>query len=303
MTEIVESANTVSAVMTNRGEIPCSALVVAVGHSARDTHTLMMRHDMCVEAKDFSVGMRIEHPKSVIDHGLYGDMADDPVLPAGEYNLSYNTKVRGVYTFCMCPGGVVVPAASEVGGVVVNGMSYNARNGENSNSAVCCSVFKSDYGATPMEAIEFQRNIEKLAFAAGGSDYSAPIVTLGDFLEHKCVTMPSVVTPSYMDGTGVRIAAPKTYLPEFVTNSIRDAIRSFDTKISGFAMKEAVLTGPETRTSSPIRVVRDSATRLALGFNNLYPAGEGAGYAGGITSAAIDGIKTAIAVMKNINLV
>ncbi len=288
----------VSEIITNNGTFPCSALVLATGHSARDTYYKLFEHQMMVEAKPFSVGMRIEHPKTVIDRGLYGDMAGDPVLPAGEYNLSYDTRNRGVYTFCMCPGGEVVAATSEEGGVVVNGMSYHSRNGENSNSAVCCSIFREDYGASPASAIEFQRRIERLAYKAGGGDYSAPIITVGDFLTDKCSTEPSEVIPTYMDGSCVRLASPGTYLPDFVVSKIKLAINDFDKKIHGFAMPGAVLTGAETRTSAPVRVVRDNDTRLAIGYKNLYPCGEGAGYAGGITSSAIDGIRSALALMK-----
>ena len=299
MLDFASKNGVVSSVKTNRGDIECSALLLAIGHSARDTYAKVLEHGMTVEAKDFSVGLRIEHKRETIDRGLYGDLAGDPALPVGEYNLSYNTKERGVYTFCMCPGGEVVAATSEEGGVVVNGMSYHSRSGDNSNSAVCCSVFKSDYGATPAEAIEFQRKIERAAFLAGGSDYSAPIITVGDFLDGKCSAVPSTVSPTYMSGIGVKLASPDEFLPSFVASSIRAAIRDFDKKLPGFASAEAVLTGPETRTSAPVRIKRDPVSRLAIGYENLYPSGEGAGYAGGITSAAIDGIKCALALMSH----
>jgi uncharacterized FAD-dependent dehydrogenase len=198
----------------------------------------------------------------------------------------------------MCPGGEVVAATSEEGGVVVNGMSANKRDGKNSNSAVVCSIFREDYGATPMAAIEFQRKIERAAFAAGGKDYSAPIITVGDFLSDKLSAEPTDVIPTYMNGNGVRLASPYDYLPDLVCDSIKNALVDFDRKINGFASPSAVLTGAETRTSAPLRILRDNTTRLALGYDNLYPAGEGAGYAGGITSAAIDGIRTALAIMK-----
>lgn len=192
----------------------------------------------------------------------------------------------------------MVAAASESGGVVVNGMSAHKRDGKNSNSAVVCSIFKEDYGSDPLSAIEFQRKIERAAFKAGGGDYSAPIITFGDFVDGKLRNMPSEVMPTYMDSAGVKLASPTEYLPEFVCNSIKNAILDFDRKIHGFASRQAVLTGAETRTSAPIRILRNEETRTALGFENLYPAGEGAGYAGGITSAAIDGIRTALAIMK-----
>ena len=192
----------------------------------------------------------------------------------------------------------MVAAASESCGLVVNGMSLNARNGKNSNSAVVCSIFKEDYGSTPQNAIEFQRKIERAAYIAGGSNYSAPIVTVGDFLSDKCKNEPTEVLPTYMDSSKIRIASPGEYLPELVCTSIKNALLNFDKKIKGFASKTAILTGAETRTSAPIRIMRNSETRVAPGTDNIYPCGEGAGYAGGITSAAIDGIKTAYSVME-----
>ena len=228
---------------------------------------------------------------------MYGDFAGHPALGHAEYGLSYNTKIRGVYTFCMCPGGSVVAAASEALGVAVNGMSEHARAGKNSNSAVVCSIFKEDYGATPQAALDFQRRIERAAYLEGGGDFSAPVTTVGDFLAGKCGTAPTKVQPTYMNGTHIRLASPDAYLPPFVTAAIRDGLSDFDRKIQGFASESAVLTGAETRTSAPVRILRDPLTRTATGADYLYPAGEGAGYAGGITSAALDGIHTALAVM------
>jgi uncharacterized FAD-dependent dehydrogenase len=243
--------------------------------------------------------MRIEHLAEDIDYALYGSAAGTEGLGHAEYTLSHNTKVRGTYTFCMCPGGVVVAAASEEGGVVVNGMSYSGRNERNSNSAVVTTVFREDYGADPMSAIEFQRRIERGAFAAGGGGYAAPIITVGDFLRGECKSSPDRIMPSYMSGNNLKLASPDSYLPDFVCSGIRSALVDFDRKISGFAAADAVLTGAETRTSAPIRILRDRDTRLAIGYDNIYPAGEGAGYAGGITSAAIDGVKTALALMES----
>ncbi|MBE6537041.1 MAG: hypothetical protein E7673_03710 [Ruminococcaceae bacterium] len=292
------SSRKIKEITTDSGKIPVGALVLALGHSSRDTYETLISNGVSVEAKNFSVGMRIEHLASLIDEGMYGKSAGDPNLGHAEYALSHNTKERGVYTFCMCPGGEVVAAASECGGVVVNGMSAHKRDGKNSNSAVVCSIFKEDYGNDPRAAIEFQRKIERAAFNAGGGDYSAPIITFGDFAEGKLSKMPSEVMPTYMNGKGVRLAEPKSYLPEFVCSAIKNAIFDFDKKIRGFADKSAILTGAETRTSAPLRILRNNETYTALGFENLYPAGEGAGYAGGITSAAIDGIRTALAIMK-----
>ena len=294
----VTESGAVRSVKTSRGDMPAGALILAIGHSARNTYAELISKGYNIQAKDFSVGMRIEHKTVDIDRAMYGDMAGDPALGHAEYNLSHNTKVRGVYTFCMCPGGEVVAAASEEGGVVVNGMSENARAGENSNSAVVATVFRDDYGSTPEKAIEFQRRIERAAFSAGGSDYSAPIITVGDFLDKKLTSEPKRIIPTYMNGEGVRLASPESYLPSFVTEAIRGALPAFDRRIEGFAARDAVLTGAETRTSSPVRILRDPKTHLADGFTNIYPAGEGAGYAGGITSASIDGIKTALCLMR-----
>ncbi len=293
----IQSLGRVTAVLTDKGEIPCGAVILAIGHSARDTYEGIIRSDMSVEAKSFSVGMRIEHLAEDIDYALFGDAAGKYGLGHGEYTLSHNTKVRGTYTFCMCPGGVVVAAASEEGGVVVNGMSYNSRSERNSNSAVVTTVFREDYGGDPMSAIAFQRRIERDAFLAGGGGYAAPIVTVGDFLKGECKNSPTRVIPSYMSGSNVRLSDPDSYLPGFVTEGIRSALTDFDKKISGFAAPDAILTGAETRTSAPLRILRDNDSRLAIGYSNLYPAGEGAGYAGGITSAAVDGVKTALALM------
>ena len=297
-----KTQNGIKYAVTSKGDIPYGALVLAVGHSARDTHNTLISEGYDVVAKSFSVGMRIEHLREDIDKALYGDFYGHPALGHGEYNLSFNTKVRGVYTFCMCPGGEVVAAASEDGGVVVNGMSYHSRDGRNSNSAVACTVFKEDYGLTPVKAIEFQRNIEKLAYKAGGGNYSAHIITVGDFMSDRLSTLPSKILPTYMRGKNINLASPCTYLPEFVCKNIKDGIRAFDRKIKGFASPYAVLTGAETRTSSPVRIMRDNSTRLAIGKDYIYPCGEGAGYAGGITSAAIDGLKTAIALISRFKI-
>ena len=296
------SANTnlgkVTSVKTNNGDIPCGALILAIGHSARDTYEYLLGEGMNIEAKPISVGMRIEHLAEEIDYALYGEAAGTPGLGHAEYNLSCNTKTRGTYTFCMCPGGIVVAAASEEGGVVVNGMSYHSRAGRNSNSAVVTSVFQSDYGGTPRAAIEFQRKIERAAFKAGGANYYAPIITVGDFLSGELKTEPKRILPEYMCQNQTKLARPEDYLPSFVTEGVRSALYNFDRKISGFAAPDAVLTGAETRTSAPVRIIRDMDSKLATGYTNIFPAGEGAGYAGGITSAALDGIKSAFALMR-----
>ena len=292
----------VTAVKTSLGDIKCGALILAIGHSARDTYENLIKESFDIEAKSFSVGMRIEHLAEDIDYSMYGIRHPDEVLGHAEYALSHDTKNRGTYTFCMCPGGVVVAATSEEGGVVVNGMSYNSRSEVNSNSAVLTSVFREDYGGTPMAAIEFQRRIERAAYTSGGGGYSAPIITVGDFMKGICKTEPKRIMPSYMSGSNCKLASPDEYLPDFVCRGIKNALLDFDRKISGFACDDAVLTGAETRSSAPLRIMRDKDSRLASGYSNIYPAGEGAGYAGGITSAAIDGLRTAIAVMQKFSI-
>ncbi len=293
----VLSGERVVAVKTDRGEIPCGALVLAVGHSAHDTYRTLLDSGLSIEPKPFSVGLRIEHLASDIDRALYGDFAGHPDLGRASYNLSADTDTRGVYTFCMCPGGTVVAAASEEGGVVVNGMSEYARAGRNSNAAVAVSVFREDYGNTPWGAVEFQRSIEAAAFRAGGGRHAAPITTVGDFLSGSRGTEPTAVLPTYMDGEGVTLASPADYLPSFITDSLERGIRAFDRRLPGFASPTAILTGVETRTSAPLRILRTEGG-TAPGTENLYPAGEGAGYAGGITSAALDGLRVAMAVLS-----
>lgn len=286
----------VRAAVTDRGEIPCGALILAVGHSARDTYAALLERGYTIEPKPFSVGVRIEHLSADIDRALYGRFAGHPALGRATYNFSADTDTRGVYTFCMCPGGTVVAAASEEGGVVVNGMSEYARDGRNSNAALAVSVFREDYGNTPAGAVDFQRRLERAAFEAGGGDYSAPLMTVGDFLSGSRGSEPSRVLPTYMDGLGTRPADLFTVLPPFVTGGLARGIRAFDRRLPGFAAPDALLTGVETRTSAPIRILR-SEDRTAPDAANLYPCGEGAGYAGGIMSAALDGLRTALALI------
>ena len=282
-------------VQTSQGEMEASVVLLAIGHSARDTFDMLMRKGLMVEPKAFSVGVRIEHLREDIDRALYGDLAGHPALGPGEYALSDTTGARGVYTFCMCPGGEVVPAASEEGGVVVNGMSYYARDGRNSNAAVAVSVLPSDVGGTVQGAIDFQRALERAAYRAGGGDYFAPVQTVGDFLSGKRGTDPSRILPTYAGGR-VRTADLHEVLPAFVSDTLAAGLCSFDKKIRGFAVPDAVLTGVESRTSSPLRILR-TEDGTAPTHSRLYPVGEGAGYAGGITSAALDGLRAALAVM------
>ncbi len=276
-------------IITSRGDMFASVTVLAIGHSARDTYEMLLQRGTSIDAKDFSVGFRIEHLKADIDLSLYGEFAGHKALPYAEYNLSYNTKCRGVYTFCMCPGGEVVAGASERGMLCVNGMSRFARDGKNSNSAVCVSVFRSDYGGTPREAIEFQRSLERAAFTAGGGDYSAPVSSVGKFLgtssEH------GRVQPTYMGGK-VKETELNGLLPKELNDTFGAALVDFGKKIKGFDSPHAMLSGLETRTSAPLRILRTDELTM-IGESDIFPGGEGAGYAGGITSAAVDGIRIA----------
>ena len=295
--DLVFATDRITAAVTADGEtIPCGALVLAVGHSARDTYEMLLSHGLDVAPKPFSVGLRVEHLQEDIDTALYGRFAGHPALGHAEYALSDRSGERGVYTFCMCPGGEVVAAASEAGGVVVNGMSVHARDGRNANAAVAVSVNCEDYGNTPMGAIDFVRRVERAAYAAGGADYSAPTCLMGDFLAGKEGTVPKRILPTYMEG-GVRLASPDRYLPEFICRSLKHSLPAFERQLRGYTVADAVLTGPETRTSAPVRILRGEA-RTANGIHNLYPCGEGAGYAGGITSAALDGLHTACAICE-----
>lgn len=267
-------------------------LVLAIGHSARDTFEMLNgRVEMIPKA--FSVGVRIEHNQQLINTSQYGKYAQ--FLPNADYNLSYHTeKRRGVYTFCMCPGGTVVAAASEKGGVVTNGMSTYARDGQNANSALLVGVGPSDFGNGVMDGVEFQRSLEKAAFAAGGKNYHAPCQQLADFMAHRPSRDIGKITPTYLPG--VTPCDLHTVLPDYVTKAMEEAVPVFGRRLHGFD-GEALLTGVETRSSSPIRILRSENMQSSV--CGIYPAGEGAGYAGGIMSAAADGIRTALAVIEN----
>ncbi len=290
--------------VTSNGDISCGCAVLAIGHSARDTYITLMDAGFSLEAKPFSVGVRIEHLREDIDRALYGDAAGDPRLGHAEYNFS-DTTGRGVYTFCMCPGGEVVGGATEQGGVVVNGMSCRARDSVNSNAALAVTVNREDYGGNVISAIEYQRRLERAAYEQGGGDFAAPVQTVGDFLSDICVNEPTKVRPSYLGGDKFRIAPLSSVLPKYITDELKRGIVGFGKRLSGFDSPTAVLTGVETRTSSPIRILRGERL-TAPGHDLIYPCGEGAGYAGGITSAAVDGIRVAeeiigkFAIPKNI---
>ncbi|MBV1914865.1 MAG: NAD(P)/FAD-dependent oxidoreductase [Pseudomonadales bacterium] len=270
-------------------------LISAIGHSARDSFEMLLEQGVYIEPKPFSIGFRIEHPQSVIDAARFGDNAGNPILGAADYKLVHHCdNGRSVYSFCMCPGGTVVAATSEPGRVVTNGMSQYSRNERNANAAVVVGITpEQDYPEHVLAGIDLQRDLESLAYELGGGDYSAPAQLVGDFLKDKPSTGPRSVKPSYQPG--VRYGDLSKLLPEFAVAAIREAIPEFNKQIKGFSMSDAVLTGVETRTSSPICIKRDKDFQN-INTTGLYPAGEGAGYAGGILSAAIDGIKVAEAI-------
>jgi uncharacterized FAD-dependent dehydrogenase len=282
--------------MLSNGELLRSRhVVLAVGHSARDTFEMLHRRGVYIEAKPFSVGFRIEHRQSMIDECRFGPNAGHPLLGAADYKLVHHCdNGRTVYSFCMCPGGTVVAAASEEGRVVTNGMSQYSRNERNANSAIVVGIDpETDYPGHPLAGIELQRKLEAQAFVLGGSNYDAPAQTIGDFLAGNASTEFGDVQPSYTPG--VKLTDLSEVLPAYAIAAIREAIPAFDKEIKGFARPEGLLTGVETRTSSPICIKRN-AQYQSLNVQGLFPAGEGAGYAGGILSAGIDGIKVAEAV-------
>lgn len=290
--------DTLEAVVVNGEEIPCQHLLLAIGHSSRDTYLMLNKNNVKMTSKAFAVGLRIEHSRSFIDESQYGKYASHPKLRAANYRLAYNSpnSGRGVYSFCMCPGGEVVAAASETGRLVVNGMSYYDRGLDNSNSALVVTVNPEDFnGKHPLSGMEFQRHYEALAFKLGGGGYSAPIQLVEDFLEDKNSTGIKNVIPSYTPG--YEFKELKNCLPSYVTSSLKEGILNFDNKIKGFASQGAILTGIETRTSAPVKIDRNEKLE-SVSIKGIFPAGEGAGFAGGIISAAVDGIKCAENIMK-----
>lgn len=292
LTGFVTANGIITEAKTDKGNIPCSSCVLATGHSARDIYAMLPEYGILREAKAFSVGVRIEHLTDDIDRAMYGALAGHPALGHAEYSLSHRVNGRGVYTFCMCPGGEVVCGSTENGGVVTNGMSPYARDGRNSNAAVAVSVNPADVGGTPEDAVNFQRMLETRAFALGGGGFAAPMCTVSDLMTGMKGTRPSRVLPTYMNGNCV-LSDMTELFPKFITDSLRGGLRAFGGVLSGFDSGDAVLTGAETRTSAPMRILRTADTLTAPGISNLYPCGEGAGYAGGITSAAADGLKVA----------
>jgi uncharacterized FAD-dependent dehydrogenase len=274
-------------------------VILAVGHSARDTFAMLNEEGVTMQAKPFSMGVRIEHPQSVIDTAQFGSAAGNSLLGAAEYRLVHHAaNGRGVYSFCMCPGGTVVAATSEEGQVVTNGMSQYSRAERNANSGIVVELRPGeDYPDDPLAGVAFQRHWEKQAFVAGGGDYRAPAQRVGDFLAGRPSVSLGDVVPSYRPG--VTPTDLSTCLPDFVVEALREALPHFDRKLKGYAMEDAVMTGVETRTSSPLRIPRGD-TGQSVNTPGLYPAGEGAGYAGGILSAGMDGIRMAEAVARDI---
>jgi uncharacterized FAD-dependent dehydrogenase len=282
-----------------RGEqIPCENLILAIGHSSRDTYEMLYRTGIFMEPKAFAIGVRAEHLQQMIDLNQYGKYAGHPRLKAADYRLAYTTKSTGrsVYSFCMCPGGEVVAAASEEGMLAINGMSYFNRNKDNANAAIVVTVGENDFeGNSPLKGMEFQRYYEKLAYKLGGEGYKAPIQLVGDFLQDRVSSKLGDIKPSYKPGYEFR--SLNECLPKYVISSIKEGLINFDAKIKGFASNDAILTGIETRTSAPVRMTRDDSLQ-SVSVEGLYPSGEGAGFAGGIVSAAVDGLKSAESIMK-----
>ncbi|HOA34000.1 MAG TPA: hypothetical protein PKO20_05360 [Clostridiales bacterium] len=278
-------------------EIETDCVLLCIGHSARDTFEMLLGKGVKMQKKPFSVGVRIEHPQELINKMQYGREWNNPLLGAADYKLSNHPKHgRGGYTFCMCPGGVVVTASSEEGMLVVNGMSEYARDGENANSAILIGVepdyFESEH---PLSGIEFQRELERKAFLLGGGDYTAPAQLVGDFIKDRPSAKLGAVKPSCT--TGVTMSDIRKVLPDNITAPLKDALFSFDRQFKGFLLPDAVLTAVESRSSSPVRILRDDLYQSNI--RGLYPCGEGAGYAGGIVSAAVDGLRCAEAVLKD----
>jgi hypothetical protein len=288
-------AEQIRGVQLENGEhIAADHVILALGHSARDTFEALHDAGVFLEAKPFSVGFRIEHPQSMIDRARLGPHAGNPLIGAADYKLVHHANNgRSVYSFCMCPGGTVVAATSEPNRVVTNGMSQYSRNERNANAGIVVGITPEDYPGGPLAGIAYQRAIESKAFELGGGTYEAPGQLVGDFLMGRASTAFGSVTPSYKPG--VHLTDLASSLPAYAIEAIREALPAFEKKIKGFSMYDAVLTGVETRTSSPLRITR-GADFQSLNIKGLYPAGEGAGYAGGILSAGVDGIKVAEAV-------
>ena len=296
----IKSGEVKAIIVNNEQRFETDSLFLAIGHSARDTYEMLMKRCIKMEAKAFAIGVRIEHPQEFIDKAQYGVDADNPKLPVADYFLTFKDIVnqRGAYTFCMCPGGQVVAAASEVGGVVTNGMSNFKRDSGIANSALLTTVSPADFvdfGRDVLCGVRFQRHYEKLAFELGGKNYYAPVQTVGDFINNRQGSTQFLTKPTYP--IGFKVVDLHNCLPKFVTNTLEFALQSFDKKILGFAADDVVMTGIETRTSAPCRIIRNKDNFQSVNVKGLYPIGEGAGYSGGIMSSALDGMKAVISMI------
>ncbi len=292
--EGISHNGTLSGIRINGQEIPCEALVLAIGHSSRDTFEMLFKNGVFMEPKAFAMGVRIEHTQEFINYAQYGDAAGKYGLEAAEYFLKYNGEKHSCYSFCMCPGGEIVPAASEEGGTVTNGMSCHARDGKFANSGIVVTVGPADFGNDALSGMNFQRQLEQKAFELGGRDYTAPAQTCGDlFAGRTTLSDPAATYSRGTKGTDLH-----QLFPEFMTKTLKDGLHSFDRKIPGFASDNIPLVGIESRTSSPLKITRGEDMQ-SLTVKGLYPCGEGAGYAGGIMSAAVDGIRVAKQIMSN----
>jgi len=290
LTDINVKNSQLKSIVLQNEEIDCKNLILAIGHSARDTLEMLEKKGLYMEAKAFSIGLRIEHKQSTINKAQYGEFWKHPKLGAADYKLNVNAEGRGVYTFCMCPGGQVVAAASEEGRLAINGMSHYKRDCINANSAVLVSVSPHDFkGDSPLKGMYFQREIEASAFTLGGGNYHAPVQLVGDFLNDKESKIIGDIEPSYKPG--YTLADLRECLPDYAANSLKSAIKQMGRKLQGFDTYDAVLTAIESRSSSSVRIVRDS--NYQSNILGIIPCGEGAGYAGGIMSACVDGIKCA----------
>ena len=298
LTDIKVSGGRVEGIVINDDEeILCKNLILAIGHSSRDTYERLLSLGAAAEPKPFAMGVRIEHSQEFIDNLQYGAKTDKTDLPPADYRVTYNEKDRSCYSFCMCPGGHVVASASETGGVVTNGMSNHARDGENANAALLVTLNPEDFpDKSTLGGMYWQRQLEQAAFRAGGGDYRAPAQLVGDFLAHRASTALGAVQPTYRPG--VTLCDLHDVLPPRITGVLEQALPELDRRLHGFAMPDAVMTAPETRSSSPVRIIRDESRQSAV--SGLYPCGEGAGYAGGIVSAAVDGIRVAEAVAQSL---
>ncbi len=295
-----DEPNQIRGIVLENGEtIRADNVILAIGHSARDTFQMLFDRGVYIEAKPFSIGFRIEHPQGLIDRARFGPSAGNPVLGAADYKLVHHaSNGRAVYSFCMCPGGTVVAATSEPGRVVTNGMSQYSRNERNANAGIVVGITPEDYPGHALAGIDFQRHWESKAYELGGSTYSAPAQLVGDFVAGNASTAFGSVQPSYTPG--VHLTDLASALPDYAITAIREALPAFNKQIPGFFMADAVLTAVETRTSSPIRIKRNDADLQSVNVRGLFPAGEGAGYAGGIMSAGIDGIRVAEAMAQHI---